>query len=112
MHQPKISNSIPLIFDWIENHFQEDFQLDMLAKEIHLSPNHVSYIFHKETGSSISDYLAARRLQEACSLLRTSSLNIQEVGYRVGFGNFSYFCKFFKKHIGMTPHQFRQNQLL
>lgn len=107
---PKISNSIPLILDWLENHFHEDFQLDTLAKAVHLSPNHVSYIFHKEIGSSISDYLAARRMQEACSLLRTSSLNIQEVGYRIGFSNFSYFCKFFKKHLGMTPHHFRQNQ--
>lgn len=107
----EISGSIPLILDWLENHFNKDFQLDKISKAVHLSPNYISYIFHKVTGSSIGDYLAARRIQEACSLLRTSSLNIQEIGYRIGFSNFSYFCRFFKKHIGMTPNQFRQSQV-
>ena len=106
----KTSDSIRLALDWLEKHYIEEFQLNKLADEVHLSPNHLSYLFHKETGSCISDYLAVRRIQEACRLLITTSLSTEEVGRKIGLNNFSYFCKFFKKYIGLTPYNFRKLQ--
>lgn len=101
---------IRLALDWLENHFNEEFKLKNLADAVHLSPNHLSHLFRKETGSCISDYLAVRRIQEACMLLRTTSLTVEAVGNKVGLSNFSYFCKFFKQYIGMTPYNFKKNQ--
>lgn len=106
----RTTEPILLALDWLENHFTEDFKLNRLADAVHLSPNHLSHLFHKETGSCISDYLAVRRIQEACMLLRTTSLSVEEVGNKIGLTNFSYFCKFFKKYIGMTPYNFKKAQ--
>ncbi len=97
------------IVQWIYDNYKEDFSLKMLASLVHLSPNHVSSLFHKTTGSTISEYLIARRLQQACQLLITSTRSIQQVGEEVGLSNCSYFCKVFRKNIGMSPRQFRKS---
>jgi AraC family transcriptional regulator of arabinose operon len=97
------------IMAWIEVHYMEPFELEKLAKTVHLSPNHVSTTFRQSVGSSISEYLAARRIRQACWLLRTSPLSVQEIGREIGLSNFSYFCQMFKKHVGLTPYQFRSS---
>jgi AraC family transcriptional regulator, arabinose operon regulatory protein len=107
----RTADPIRSALDWLENHFSEEFKLKTLADAVHLSANHLSYLFHKETGSCISDYLAVRRIQEACLLLRTTSLTVEAVGNKIGLSNFSYFCKFFKQYTGMTPYNFKKNQV-
>jgi AraC family transcriptional regulator, arabinose operon regulatory protein len=108
----KTTETIGLTLDWLEKYYMKEFKLNELATAVHLSPNHLSYLFHKETGSSISEYIAVRRIQEACMLLKTSSLSIEEVGRKIGINNFSYFCKFFKKYVGVTPYNFKKNQYI
>lgn len=105
-----VSAHITAMLQWIEEHYASEFQLSELAQAVHLSPNHVSYLFRKETGSSLTEYLTARRMKQACLLLRTSSLTVQEIGSRVGFDNFSYFCQLFKKKMGITPLQYRSQR--
>ncbi|GAB2699708.1 helix-turn-helix domain-containing protein [Paenibacillus thermoaerophilus] len=94
---------------WIEDHYAEAFDLKRLADDIHLSPNHISAAFRKAVGSSITEYLAARRIRQACWLLRTSDLSIREIGESVGLPNDSYFCQWFRKQVGMTPRAFRRS---
>lgn len=92
---------------WIEEHYMEPFKLDELAAAVHLTPNHVSATFHQSIGSTITEYLTARRIRQACWLLRTTDLSVQDIGEAVGLGNFSYFCQLFKKHVGFTPYKFK-----
>ncbi|WP_159888475.1 AraC family transcriptional regulator [Paenibacillus puerhi] len=96
------------IMSWVEAHYTEPFELDRLAQDIHLSPNHVSALFRQSVGSTITEYVTARRIRQACWLLRTTDLSVQEIGGQIGLGNFSYFCQLFKKHVGLTPNKFRQ----
>ena len=102
------------VMHWIESHYHEEFTLAALVKELHLSSFHISHLFRKATGSTITEYLIYRRLREACLLLRTTSLPLQEVCNRVGVNNVSYFCQLFKKNLGVTPAQYRikQNQVI
>ncbi|TVY08700.1 AraC family transcriptional regulator [Paenibacillus cremeus] len=104
----KASSTAEKVMEWIEVHYMEPFELDRLAHEVHLSPNHVSAVFRQSVGSSITDYLTARRIRQACWLLKTTDLSVQEIGLAVGLGNFSYFCQLFKKHVGITPNRFKQ----
>ncbi|MGO4276147.1 helix-turn-helix domain-containing protein, partial [Paenibacillus sp. TAF58] len=103
------SSSIAVkVMEWIEIHYMEPFELNQLAQAIHLSPNHISAVFKQIVGSSITEYLTARRIRQACLLLKTSDISIQGIGQAVGLGNFSYFCQMFKKHVGLTPFQFKR----
>lgn len=96
------------VMEWIEEHYMEEFQLDALAKTVHLSPNHLSATFKHLVGTSITEYLTARRIRQACWLLRTSDSTVQEVGQAIGLSNFPYFCQLFKKHVGLTPYRFKR----
>lgn len=96
-----------MIMQWIEKHYMDEFNLERLAEELHLSKFYVSRIFRKETGSSIIDYLRARRINLACRLLETTAFPIEKVGDEVGIPNSSYFCQLFKKATGISPLQYR-----
>ncbi|MNY58324.1 Multiple antibiotic resistance protein MarA [compost metagenome] len=74
-----------------------------------MSRTYVSRIFRRETGSSITNYLTARRIKEACSLLMSSGLPIQHIAERIGLPNPSYFIRLFKKEVGVTPFQYRRS---
>lgn len=100
------------VIQWIEDHLQEKFQLDELAQSLHLSKNHISRRFKAETGSSIQDCLISRRIRRACQLLHTTSLPIEHIAAEAGFSNSSYFCKLFKRHLGLPPLQYRRKAAL
>ncbi|WP_169834392.1 AraC family transcriptional regulator [Paenibacillus donghaensis] len=97
------------IMHWIEDHYHEEVKLDQLAEETHLSKSYVSRIFHQETGSRLVDYLTARRIKQACRLLSTTDLSVEQIGIAVGFPNASYFNQLFKKVLGTTPLKYRKS---
>jgi len=68
----------------------------------------VSRIFRQETGSSITDYVKARRIKQACRLLETTELPVERIGILSGFESPSYFIQLFKRMIGMTPLKYRR----
>ncbi|MFP3126583.1 AraC family transcriptional regulator [Ectobacillus funiculus] len=98
-----------LIMRWLEAHYTEEFVLDQLAAELHLSKYHVSRVFRNETGSSITEYLTARRIKQACHLLETSTLSVEQIGAKVGLNNTSHFIHMFKKVVGVTPLKYRNS---
>ncbi|WP_438446115.1 helix-turn-helix domain-containing protein [Gorillibacterium sp. sgz5001074] len=99
------------IMHWVEEHYTEPFELQQLADELHLSRTYVSRIFRRETGSSISDYLTARRIKQACSLLRTTDWPVQLIAERIGMPNPSYFIRIFKQEVGITPYRYKHTPL-
>lgn len=98
------------ILEWIERHFHEPFRLEQLAGDLHLSKYHVSHLFREETGHTVTDYLIARRIQEACLLLASNDLPIEMIGARVGWPIPSHFSSQFRKWVGCTPTQYRRKQ--
>ncbi|WP_282937701.1 AraC family transcriptional regulator [Paenibacillus sp. RC67] len=103
------STSAEQVMEWIEEHYMEEFHLESLAKAVHLSPNHISAVFRQTAGTSITEYLTARRIRQACWLLKTSDLTVQEVGHSIGLSNFPYFCQLFKKHVGLSPYRYKRS---
>lgn len=96
------------ILIWLKEHYKEPLRLEHMASELHLSPYHLSHLFKECTGSSISDYVTAKKMQQAILLLTASELSIARIGEEVGITNSSYFCKLFKTQMGITPYQYRK----
>lgn len=103
----KSSTKAERMLAWIEDNYSKPFKLEELAQAVHLTPNHVSATFRGSIGSTITEYLTARRIRQACWLLRSTDMSVQDIGEAVGLGNFSYFCQLFKKHVGYTPYTFK-----
>ena len=75
-----------------------------------MSSGHLSALIKRETGASFSDYVAAKRIGDAKKLLLQEGLSIEEVAYQVGYHDYFYFTKVFKKHEGISPSAFRKQQ--
>ncbi|MGG1660275.1 helix-turn-helix domain-containing protein [Brevibacillus sp. NRS-1366] len=99
---------IEQMMEWIEVHYQKGFSLESLARSLHISTFHASHLFREETGCTLSQYVLARRIREACFLLATTDKSITEVGRQTGFNSSAYFCKQFKKQMGLSPQSFRK----
>lgn len=103
----KASRHIERIHDWLETHFRKPFDLEAMAQQLHLSPYHLSHLFKRHTGTTLSDCIAARRVREACALLANTDKPVGDIGHEVGGFCTSYFCQLFKKHKGVTPQAYR-----
>ncbi|MEF3353253.1 AraC family transcriptional regulator [Paenibacillus sp. GYB006] len=95
------------IMSWIDEHYQESFRLDDLAEVMHLSKFYLSKLFHEQTGSTLKEYITAKRMRQACRLLETSTKSVEWIGSEVGISNPSYFVQVFKQEVGTTPLKYR-----
>ncbi|WP_127510428.1 response regulator [Paenibacillus humicus] len=93
---------------YIAGHLGENITREMLAEYCFLNPAYLSRLFKKETGLSITDYLLQERMRIAGEIIAHSSVPISEVARRMGYNNFSYFSKMFKKIYGVGPQQHRK----
>ncbi len=86
--------------------------LDELAKSVNLSASRLRHLFKEETGSSLTQYRKAQRLQRARQLLENTFLNLKEVMHKTGFTDRSHFMRDFRKAYGMAPLQHRNQYLM
>lgn len=96
-----------IVFDYIEHHYTEDITLDSVAAQIGFSKFHFSRLFRQFTDTSFYDYLCARRIKAAESLLLDPNLPITEVALQSGFASISTFNRVFKKFKECTPTEFK-----
>ncbi len=94
--------------DYIETHLAEELSIARLAAQIPLSQFHFARAFKAATGASPHRYITQRRIERAKALLAATKLSAAEVAYQVGFANQSHFTAQFRKAVGATPKQFRQ----
>jgi two-component system response regulator YesN len=102
------NRTIARVNAYIDEHLHEDVSLTRLADEVGLNPSYLSRLYTRETGRHLSDHIDSRRLNRATELLQQTNLRIAEITDRVGFNNASYFIRFFKKHTGVTPQEYRE----
>ncbi len=95
----------------VEKHFREYHTVQDYAKLLFKSPKTLSNIFPKYTDKSPLMVINERILLEAKRLLIYSDLTTNDIALDLGYKDPSHFSKFFKKHNGLTPTNFRKNKL-
>ena len=93
-----------------ENLQDEDFRIDNLASEMGLSRSAFFKKLKSLTGFAPVDYVKEIRLVKAQHLIETTTLNITEVAYAVGFRDAGYFTKCFRQKYGTTPKEYRKRE--
>ena len=91
----------------IEERFAENLSLDDISEELSISKNYFCYVFKRDVGMNLWNYLTEVRLRHARELLKNSELRSYEIAFEVGYDNPSYFSKLFKKYVKMTPGEYR-----
>ncbi|RXZ82028.1 AraC family transcriptional regulator [Paenibacillaceae bacterium] len=88
---------------------QNMLSVNLIADELGITQPYLSSFFKKATGQTILEFIAEVRLWEAKRLLADTDCTVAHVAQAVGYSNDIGFIRFFKKHEGITPGQFRVN---
>ncbi len=86
--------------------------LSRLAQSVNLSPTRLWYLFKAETGTPPARYLRTLRMQDAATLLANTFLSVKEIIARVGFTDESHFVRDFKRIHGLTPTEYRKQNVV
>ena len=92
---------------YIDEHYAADIALADVAAASNISSSRLSGLFKKDIGSSVMAYRNELRLVKAAQLLLHSNLRIADIGDRVGYSEQAFFSRIFRKHLGMSPRQYR-----
>lgn len=110
--QAETSRSIvSRIKDYLKKHFEEDISLDMLAEKYYLNSSYLSRLFRQYTGTTLTDYLTALRIEEAKRLLLTGKYKTYEISQKIGYRNDKYFFRVFRQYTGKTPSEFLRSKI-
>lgn len=93
---------------YIDEHFKENINLDMLAQITHVSKYYMVHAFSEEYGISPMNYMVSKRIEEAKHLLKNDDYTLALISRMLGFSSPSYFSQAFKKATGMTPNAYRK----
>ena len=96
-------DQIDVIVRYIHDNIETDIRRNDLAAAVYLSPDYVSHLFRQRMDMSLQDFVIQEKMKVAQNLLRTTSLPISVVAVKVGYSNFSYFSKTYKRIYGVSP---------
>lgn len=93
---------------YIEQHYDQQLNLEEIAKAAHLSVSRLAHVFKEQMGITMIDYLTKVRIEKAKQLLISTDKSCTEICFQVGYNNQSYFTRTFRKLVKMTPRKFKE----
>ncbi|MDR2043443.1 MAG: response regulator [Clostridium sp.] len=92
---------------YIRGHYREKLRLTDVARQVYVSPCHLSKLISRHTGQSFSDIVNRERIERAKCFLREPGLRVGDVAELSGFLDVAHFAKVFKKLTGMSANRYR-----
>ena len=94
--------------EYVKEHIAQDIKRTDLANYVHMNVDYLSRVFKREKKITLNEYIVESKLAVARNLLQTTRLPVGLVAARVGYSDFSYFSKLYKKLYGHTPTEERK----
>ena len=95
----------------IDEHFRTEKLPKHYADRMHMTTRHLGRLCQELLNKTTTELIAERLIIEAKRMLTHSDLTIAAVSEQLGFEDYSYFIRFFKKHVGQSPKQFQQAEV-
>ena len=106
----EVSNRIvQLAIDFINNNYSSNITLDTVAKSAFISPTHLSRLFNRYCGTTVSKYIVGKRIAEAKKLL-TEGKSVTDAAFMCGFNDYANFIRTFKKAVGVSPGKYKSTR--
>ncbi|NRT33020.1 AraC-like DNA-binding protein/quercetin dioxygenase-like cupin family protein [Clostridium beijerinckii] len=99
---------IKKLLNYIHENYQNKIYIDDLSRIANMNSQYLARFFKSFIGKTPIEYINNYRIERACSLIKNTNSSILDISMNVGFDNFSYFIKQFKKSKKCTPLQYRQ----
>ncbi|MCV4232857.1 response regulator transcription factor [Virgibacillus sp. LDC1] len=106
-----VNPNMTRLLEYIQDHYADPITLTGVARQFHFNASYLSSYFAAYNGEGFSEYLNKIRLEKAMELLMTTEHTISDISASVGYSDQSYFTKVFKKQTGISPSQFRRQDM-
>ena len=102
------SSPVASAIDYIRRNLERDISRSEIAKAIFLNPEYLSKKKKKETGIALNEFIVREKIEQAKSMLKGTDIPVSLIALKMGYTNFSYFSQVFKRHTGLSPLEYRQ----
>lgn len=104
----KHGNICKEILNFIHQHYMERLTVPDVAAAVGISPTYFSTFFAEHFSQHFAEYLRGYRIEQACTMLVSTSMSITEIALATGFSSGSHFIRHFRKARGITPLAYRK----
>jgi len=94
---------------YINENIRKPLSLNDVSEAIHLSKEYTSKIFKKEMNQTISEYINEQKMLIAKEMLYNNDLSLREISLQLGYDNYGYFSRVFKKHFSISPMKLKSD---
>jgi len=91
------------IINHIDEHITEKLSLHSVSQKIGLTKEYTAFIFKKETGRTLTDYVNERKMLIAKDLILSNTMSLNDLSNYLGYDNYNYFSRLFKRYFGISP---------
>ncbi|MDG1477149.1 MAG: helix-turn-helix domain-containing protein, partial [Vicingaceae bacterium] len=104
----KKRQTIEAFLGLVEQFYADNLPVWFYAEKLNITTTYLNRLVNSVYHKSVSEFINERVIIEAKRIIRLSSKSIKEISFELGFEDPSYFSRFFKKHVGVTPVQYRK----
>lgn len=95
-----------------DNYMNELLDAHRISASVFLSESYVKHLFVEMTGMSLTEFVNRYRITEACVLYKRSpEMNGMQIAKKVGYNNYTYFVRMFKKYCLMSPQEYKKAEI-
>lgn len=106
--QHEVALNFPNLLKYVDENYTQELYLKELAGRFYINFTYCSELFKKVTGKTFSEYLTQLRMKKAAELLTSGLMSVEEACNKVGYRDYYYFNKVFKKSFGTTPSKYKK----
>lgn len=99
------------VIQYIRTNIEKRLSLQEISSYVNVHPNYLSSAFKKEVGKNLIEYINELKISAIKGYMDYTNLSISEISYTFNFNHITYFSRFFKKHTGLTPKEYRNQSL-
>ena len=92
----------------VKEHFRAERQLGFYAERLCITPRYLSRVVRETTGASAAEWIESYVVLEARALLKSTTMTIQQVSDALNFPSQTFFGKYFKRRVGISPKEYRR----
>ncbi|WP_286841777.1 MULTISPECIES: helix-turn-helix transcriptional regulator [Sphingobacterium] len=105
---PQVEKRLLRVLDYIDENIHHPISIEQLANQIFISKDHLIRLFKKHINTTPVNYINQKKIEKAQLMMLVEEDNIQQLCFRLGFENISYFNRLFKKLTGETPMSYKR----